>query len=219
MHYDTAANNHGLRHNPFKALAVPRPIGWIASSSKDGVHNLAPYSFFNAMGDRPPLVMFSSSGRKDSLRNIEETGEFTCSLATYDLRDQMNLSSAPVTRGVDEFALAGLTPAPSQHVKVPRVAESPAAFECKVWKVIDLPAPEGQSQTGIIGIVVGVYVDDRFIRDGLVDLGAMRPIARLGYMDYAVINAESIFSLNRPNVSADGKSAAVVPGQWDGAYR
>lgn len=219
MHYDTAANNHGLRHNPFKALAVPRPIGWIASTSKTGVHNLAPYSFFNAIGDRPPVVMFSSSGRKDSLRNIEETGEFTCSLATWELRDQMNLSSAPVVRGVDEFALAGLTPAASQMVSVPRVAESPAAFECKVWKVMDLPAAEGQTQTGVIGIVVGVYIDERYLRDGLVDLGAMRPIARLGYMDYAVVNAENIFSLKRPNVSADGRSADVAPGEWDGAYR
>lgn len=219
MHYDTAANNHGLRYNPFKALAVPRPIGWIASTSKSGIHNLAPYSFFNAMGDRPPVVMFSSSGRKDSLRNIEATGEFTCSIATWDLRDQMNLSSAPVMHGVDEFALAGLTPAASQKVGVPRVAESPAAFECKVWKVIDLPAAPGQTQTGVIGIVVAVYIDDRYLRDGLVDLGAMRPIARLGYMDYAVVNPENIFSLNRPDVSADGRGAEVVPGEWDGVYR
>ena len=219
MHYDTAANNHGLKFNPFKAIVVPRPIGWISTVSKDGVNNLAPYSFFNAMGDRPPMVVFSSSGRKDSLQNLEETGEFTCSIATYDLRDRMNLSSAPVVRGVDEFALAGLTPAPSVLVKPPRVKESPAALECKVWKMIDLPAPPGQVQTAIFGTVVSVYIDDAYLRDGLVDLAAMRPIARLGYMDYAVVNGESIFSLNRPNVSADGRSADVTPGGWDGAYR
>ena len=219
MHYDTAANNHGLRFNPFKAIAVPRPIGWISTISKDGVNNLAPYSFFNAMGDRPPIVVFSSSGRKDSLHNLEETGEFTCSIATYDLRHQMNLSSAPVARGVDEFALAGLTPAPSMLVKPPRVKESPAALECRVWKLIELPAPPGQFQTAVFGLVVSVYIDDNFIREGLVDLAAMRPIARLGYMDYAVVNSESIFSLNRPNVSADGRSAEVVPGEWDGVYR
>ena len=143
----------------------------------------------------------------------------SCARSTPRDVSKRDRPKAPVTRGVDEFALAGLTPAPSQHVKVPRVAESPAAFECKVWKVIDLPAPEGQTQTGIIGLVVGVYIDDRFIRDGLVDLGAMRPIARLGYMDYAVINAENIFSLNRPNVSANGKSAQVAAGEWDGVYR
>jgi flavin reductase (DIM6/NTAB) family NADH-FMN oxidoreductase RutF len=219
MFYDTAANNHGLRHNPFKALIVPRPIGWIASTSKEGINNLAPYSFFNAMGDRPPVVMFSSSGRKDSLRNIEERGEFTCSLSTLALRDQMNLSSAPVVRGVDEFGLAGLTPAPSRMVSVPRVAESPAAFECKVWKILDLPAAEGQTQTGVIGIVVGVYIDDQYLKDGMVDLAAMQPIARLGYMDYAVVKADNMFSLNRPNVSADGRSADVVPGEWDGTYK
>ena len=219
MHYDTAANNHGLKFNPFKAIVVPRPIGWISTVSKDGVNNLAPYSFFNAMGDRPPMVVFSSSGRKDSLQNMEETGEFTCSIATYDLRDQMNLSSAPVLRGVDEFALAGLTAAPSMMVKPPRVKESPAALECKVWKMIELPASGGQQQTAIFGTVVGVYIDDAYLRDGLVDLAAMCPIARLGYMDYSVVNGESIFSLNRPNVSQDGRSADVTPGEWDGAYR
>lgn len=219
MHYDTAANNHGLKFNPFKSLVVPRPIGWISTISKEGVNNLAPYSFFNAMGDRPPIVVFSSSGRKDSLQNLEETQEFTCSIATYDLRDQMNLSSAPVVHGVDEFALAGLTPAPSVMVKPPRVAESPAALECKVWKLVELPASKGQVQTAIFGMVVGVYINDACLRDGLVDLAAMQPIARLGYMDYAVVNRDNIFSLNRPNVSADGRSAEVVPGEWDGAYR
>ena len=104
MHYDATGRNHGLKFDPFKALAVPRPIGWIATVDRNGVPNLAPYSFFNAVSDRPPVVLFASGGHKDSLRNIEDNGEFTCSLATYDLRDQMNMSSATVAPGVDEFA-------------------------------------------------------------------------------------------------------------------
>ena len=220
MHYDTAANNHGLRFNPFKALVAPRPIGWIACVGADGSRNLAPYSFFNAVSDRPPMVMFSSSGRKDSMANIEETGEFTCSLATFDLREQMNMSSAPVRRGVDEFALAGLTPAPSRMVKAPRVAESPAAFECRLWKTIELPAPDPRHVNIVVfGHVVGVYINDDFIHDGLVDTGALRPLARLGYMDYSVVTPETMFTLNRPEVGADGNTATVKPGEWDGVYR
>ena len=219
MHYDTAANNHGLKFNPFKAIVVPRPIGWIGSVSKDGVANLAPYSFFNAMSDRPPMVVFSSSGHKDSLANIEATGEFTCSLANWDLRDQMNMSSAPVTRGVSEFTLAGLTAAPSRLIKAPRVAESPAALECKLWKTLELPQDGKHTHTLVIGLVVGVYIDDKYLKDGLLDTVAMRPIARMGYMDYAVVTPESAFTLNRPEVSADGKSAEVKAGEWDGVYR
>ena len=219
MHYDTAANNHGLKFNPFKAIVVPRPIGWIGSVSKAGVPNLAPYSFFNAMSDRPPLVVFSSSGQKDSLSNIEETGEFTCSLATWDLREQMNLSSAPVTRGVNEFNLAGLTTAASRLIKAPRVGESPAALECKVWKTLDLPTDGKHTHTLVIGLVVSVYIDDKYLKDGLLDTVAMRPIARMGYMDYAVVTPESAFTLNRPEVSGDGKRAEVKAGEWDGVYR
>ena len=219
MHYDTAANNHGLKFNPFKAIVVPRPIGWIGTVSKAGVPNLAPYSFFNAMSDRPPLVVFSSSGQKDSLSNIEETGEFTCSLATWDLREQMNLSSAPVTRGVNEFNLAGLTTAASRLIKAPRVGESPAALECKVWKTLDLPTDGKHTHTLVIGLVVSVYIDDKYLKDGLLDTVAMRPIARMGYMDYAVVTPESAFTLNRPEVSGDGKSAEVKAGEWDGVYR
>lgn len=222
MHYDAIARNHGLKFDPFKALAVPRPIGWISTVDAKGVPNLAPYSFFNAVSDRPAMVMFSTGGRKDSLRNIEATGEFTCSLSTYDLREQMNMSSAPVAPGVDEFALAGLTATASTYVKAPRVGESPAAFECRHWKSIEMPAHEdGKSEpyTVVFGLVVGIYIDDAFIRDGLVDTPAMRPLARLGYMDYAVLEPATVFSLNRPIASADGHSATLVPGPWDGVYR
>ncbi len=222
MHYDTDSNLHGLKHDPFKALAVPRPIGWVSSIGKDGSRNLAPYSFFNAVADRPPMVMFSSVGRKDSLKNIEETGEFVCSLANWDLRHEMNMSSAAVGRGVDEFALAGLEPAASKLVKAPRVARSPAAFECRHWKTIEMPANEKRpdlSNLVVFGIVVAIYIDDSFVQDGLVNTGAMRPLARLGYMDYAVVTPETMFTLNRPEVAADGKSATVNTKEWDGVYR
>jgi flavin reductase (DIM6/NTAB) family NADH-FMN oxidoreductase RutF len=222
MHYDATGRNHGLRHDPFKALVGPRPIGWVSTIGSDGVANLAPYSFFNAVSDRPPMLMFSSAGTKDSLRNIEHGGEFTCSLATWELRDAMNMSSAAVAPTVDEFRLAGLTPAASRFVASPRVAESPAAFECKVWKVQPLPGPQGPSDTGytvVFGMVVGIYIDDAYLRDGLVQTGRMKPIARLGYMDFAVVTPDSMFSLNRPVASADGLSAALVPGPWDGVYR
>ena len=201
MFYETRDNKHGLKHDPFKALCVPRPIGWISTVNKAGICNLAPYSFFNAVGERPTYVMFSSAGRKDSLSNIEDTGEFVCSLATYDLRFNMNMTSAPVAYGIDEFPIGELTAAASRLVKPPRVKESPAAFECKHWKTIDLPGLEpGKPSTYsvIFGQVVGIYIDDNFIKDGLVDTGAMRPIARLGYMDYGVVNPENVFAIDRP---------------------
>jgi flavin reductase (DIM6/NTAB) family NADH-FMN oxidoreductase RutF len=222
MHYDTETNRHGLRHDPFKALIVPRPIGWISTVDGKGVRNLAPYSFFNAISDRPPVVLFSSGGRKDSLRNIEETGEFTCSLAIWDLREQMNLSSATVAPGIDEFEVAGLEAAPSRFVKPPRVARSPAAFECRHWKTVEMPAPDSPSRptySVVFGLVVGIYIDDAYVKDGIVDAGAMRPLARLGYMDYSVVTPETIFSMNRPAVAEDGKSASVNPEAWDGVYR
>ena len=222
MHYATTARAPGLAHDPFKALAVPRPIGWIATVDAAGVPNLAPYSFFNAISDRPPMVMFSSGGTKDSLRNILANGEFTCSIASQALTDATPLSSAPVAPGINEFGLAGLDAAPSMLVKPPRVAQAPAAFECRLWKTIELPLPAGKggvAYTMVIGEVVAVYIDDRYIRDGIVDTGAMRPLARLGYMDYAVVGAESMFTLNRPTASADGQRAEVQPGPWDGVYR
>jgi flavin reductase (DIM6/NTAB) family NADH-FMN oxidoreductase RutF len=222
MHYDTFTRDHGLAHDPFKALVVPRPIGWVSSIGKDGVANLAPYSFFNAVSDRPPMLMFSSGGTKDSLRNILDTGEFTCSIATWALREAMNLSSAPVAPGVDEFVLAGLGKADSRFVRPPRVAESPAAFECRLWKTLPMPPHKpgaDPSYTAVFGQVVGIYIDDAFIQGGIVQSGAMRPLARLGYMDYSVLTPESMFTMNRPLASDDGLSAALQAGPWDGVYR
>jgi flavin reductase (DIM6/NTAB) family NADH-FMN oxidoreductase RutF len=222
MHYDATGRHHGLPHDPFKALVVPRPIGWVSTIGKDGVANLAPYSFFNAVSDRPPMLMFSSGGLKDSLRNVLDTGEFTCSIATWALRDAMNLSSAAVAAGVDEFELAGLTKAASRFVAPPRVAESPAAFECKLWHTLPMPPakPGGEpAYTVVFGRVVGIYIDDAYIKDGIVQSGEMRPLARLGYMDYSVLTPQSMFAMNRPVASADGQSASVPAGGWDGVYR
>ena len=220
MHYDANTRDHGLAHDPFKALVAPRPIGWIATLGPDGVPNLAPYSFFNAVSDRPPFVMFSSAGHKDSLRNVLATGEFSCSMANWDLRDAMNLSSAAVAPGVDEFELAGLSAAASRFIKAPRVAQAPAALECRLWRTLDLPAAgKSAPYTLVFGQVVGIYIDDRYIAEGQVQTAMMKPIARMGYMDYAVVGPDNAFTLNRPLASEDGESASVLPGPWDGVYR
>ena len=222
MHYGAIENKHGLRHDPFKALVTPRPIGWIASVSLDGICNLAPYSYFNAVSDQPHYVMFSSKNIKDSVRNIQATGEFTCSLSTWDTRDSMNASSAPVPPGVDEFPIADLTTAPSRFVKPPRVKESPAALECRYWKTIELPDVAPGSDRGhfvVIGQVVGIYIDEAYILDGLVDTGGMRPLARLGYMDYAVVTPDTVLTINRPEMNEAGEILEAQPVAWDGAFR
>lgn len=196
MIYDAVKRDHGLPIDPFKALVMPRPIGWISTISKSGIANLAPYSFFNAVSDNPPYVLFSSGPRKDSQRNAEETGEFVCSIVSWDLREAMNASSATVAPEVDEFQLAGLEKEPSRFVKPPRVKGAPAALECRYWKSVELPGgPE--NGTLVIGAVVGIYIDDKFIKDGRVDSGTMRPIARLGYSEYTV--ADTVFRMRRPS--------------------
>ena len=197
MFYEPASG-HGLPHDPFKAIVAPRPIGWISAISKAGEINLAPYSFFNGVHSRPPVVMFGSETRKDSQVFVEETGEFVCNLATWDLRDQMNQTSAPYPRGVDEMRAAGLTPAPCRLVKAPRVAESPCALECKLLNIVPLNDVDGRPLDGyvVIGQVVGVHIDERFIRNGLLDTAAMKPIARGGYHDYSVLTES--FTMKRP---------------------
>ncbi|MFO1326765.1 MAG: flavin reductase family protein [Rubrivivax sp.] len=216
MHYDHASRPAALKHDPFKALVVPRPIGWIGSVDAEGRPNLAPYSFFNGVADRPPMVMFSSAGEKDSLRNVRATGEFTCSICGWAQREAMNLSSAPLAPGVDEFAAAGLQTAPSLRVKAPRVAGAPAALECRLWQTLDLP---GGRYTVVIGEVVAIYIDDAYVRDGLVDTGAMRVVSRLGYMDYGVLEPADVFTMQRPLSSDDGQRVTPPPAQWDGQYR
>jgi flavin reductase (DIM6/NTAB) family NADH-FMN oxidoreductase RutF len=198
MFYETAKNNHGLPHDPFKAIVAPRPIGWISSLSAKGDLNLAPYSYFNGVSSKPPCVMFASEGHKDSIANIAETREFVCSLATWELREQMNATSATVSREVDEFMLAGLTAAPSKLVKPPRVAESPCALECKLVKIVNLgdEDPTLADRQIVIGKVVGIHIDEQFIKDGILDTAAMKPIARCGYRNYAVVLDQ--FEMIRP---------------------
>jgi flavin reductase (DIM6/NTAB) family NADH-FMN oxidoreductase RutF len=199
MFYEPRKNDHGLPHSPFKALVAPRPIGWVTSISAKGEINLAPYSFFNAVSDRPDMVVFSSDGYKDAISFAEETGEFVCNLATWDLRDAMNATSAALPRGTSEMDFAGLTPAPSRLVKPPRVAESPVALECKWRKTVPLEPLEGPARYQlVIGEVVGIHIDDRFIVDGIVDTAAMRPIARAGYREYFVATPETKFAMTRP---------------------
>jgi flavin reductase (DIM6/NTAB) family NADH-FMN oxidoreductase RutF len=198
MFYRTDTNAHGMRHDPFKAIVAPRPIGWISSVAKSGVPNLAPYSFFNAVAEHPHYIVIGSSGMKDSLTNVEATGEFVINLATYELREQMNISSARVAPDVDEFKLAGLTQAPSRFVKAPRVKESPAALECKLFQIVPLPDDNGDAkQWAILGRVIGVYIDDRFVIDGRVDTAAMKPIARMGYSEYTTV--ETAWRMRRPD--------------------
>jgi len=199
MFYEPAKRNHGLPHDPFKAIVAPRPIGWISSVSKSGDVNLAPYSFFNGVATFPPMVMFSSEGRKDSVENISETMEFVCSLATWDLRDAMNRTSEAVARGVNEFELAGLTAAPSQLVKPPRVAESPCALECKATDIVRMKGPDGSPRDNyvVFGEVVGIHIDERYIKNGILDASTLKPIARLGYRDYAVVT--ELFQMTRPD--------------------
>jgi flavin reductase (DIM6/NTAB) family NADH-FMN oxidoreductase RutF len=166
MFYEPAKRNHGLPHDPFKAIVAPRPIGWISSIGKSGNVNLAPYSFFNGVATFPPMVMFSSEGLKDSVANISETMEFVCNLATWDLRDAMNRTSESVARDVNEFELAGLTPALSNLVKPPRVAESPCALECKATDIVRMKGPDGSPRDNyvVFGEVVGIHIDERYIK-------------------------------------------------------
>jgi flavin reductase (DIM6/NTAB) family NADH-FMN oxidoreductase RutF len=185
-------------HDPFKALVVPRPIGWIATVSAKGELNLAPYSYFNAFSSVPPIVGFSSEGEKDSSTFAMETGEFVWSMATWLLRDQMNASAASIARGKSEFEHARLESASSRMVRPPRVAASPAAFECRVTEVVKLKDLDG-SDSGrrlVLGRVVGIHIDEHFVRAGRIDTAAMRPIARGGYDEYSVV--ERVFSMPRP---------------------
>jgi flavin reductase (DIM6/NTAB) family NADH-FMN oxidoreductase RutF len=198
MHYDPKLKDHGLPHDPFAALVVPRPIGWISTLDRGGRVNLAPYSFFNAVSGRPPFVMFASNNRKDSQRNAEESGEFVVNLATYELCEEMNATSAPVPPGVDEAALAGLAMAPSQRVKPPRVARARAALECVTTASVPIVGKDGTAHptTIVVGEVVHVFIDEELLVDGRVDFGRMQPLSRLGYLDYGLIGR--VFSMTRP---------------------
>lgn len=190
---------HGLPHDPFKAIVAPRVIGWISSRSAAGQVNLAPYSFFGAFASEPKIIGFSSEGYKDTVRNIEETGEFSWNLTSRALAEAMNRSAAPVGAQVNEFELAGLTPAPGRSVQVPCVGESPVSLECKSLQVLKLSGLDGRP-TGnwvVFGQVVGVRIRAEFLRDGMFDLKAAEPVLRAGYLgDYATIG--DMFEMLRP---------------------
>ena len=200
MFYRPEDNDHGLPHNPFKAIVSPRPIGWISTISADGVANLAPYSFFNALCDSPPMVMFASSGQKadqakgkDSLANILATREFAVNIVSYALREPMNASAASHPASTDEFEAAGLTKAAGRAIHAPHVGEAPAVLECRLFKIVDLP---GAANTMVIGEVVGVHMQDDFIVNGRFDVTRYQPLSRLGYMDYDAV--EKVFELIKP---------------------
>ena len=199
--YRPGTDDHGLPHNPFKAIVAPRPIAWVSSLGPTGIANLAPYSFFNAFADRPPMVAYGSGREKigidegkDSVRNIAATGEFVVNLVSRGLMSEMNVSAQHYPADVDEFEAAGLAKAACETVAVPRVAAAPAALECKLWQILDLPGGRDQM---VIGEVTGIHIDDTLIRDGRFDVTLFQPLARLGYRDYAAV--ETVFELTRPD--------------------
>jgi flavin reductase (DIM6/NTAB) family NADH-FMN oxidoreductase RutF len=189
--------------SPFKACVVPRPIGWISTLNAAGIPNLAPFSFFNAIGEAPPLVMFCANGEhvdggeKDSVKNARETGEFVVNLATWTLRHAVNQSSAEVSRAVDEFKLAGVTPSPSLRVRPPRVSESPVSLECVVSDIYELPFDESAERGWMVmGRVLGIHIAEEVLVDGRVSIAKLHPIARLGYREFAAL--EHVFTMARP---------------------
>lgn len=194
-------DGHGLPHNPFNAVITPRPIGWISSRSADGINNLAPYSFFNGVAYTPPQVMFASTGSKedqentkDSMANIEETGVFCVNVVAYAMRDAMNASSQTLGKDVDEFDHAGLKSVECETINCARIEGAPAALECKLTKIVDLP---GASNRVAFGEVTGVHLRDDCLKDGMFDVTTFEPLARLGYRDYSRVT--EVFSLARPD--------------------
>jgi flavin reductase (DIM6/NTAB) family NADH-FMN oxidoreductase RutF len=198
--------DHRLRYNPWKALVVPRPIGWISTQSTAGVNNLAPFSYFNSVADFPPMVMFAPIGPKpngngkDTYQNILQTQQFVVNLVNVDLAFAMNASSEHFDSDVDEFSIAGVTAAPCINVVPPRVAQAPVSLECVLVSCITLPTDKPPIQNNlVIGKVVGVHIDESIVTDGMVDISKYKPLARMGYFDYAV--TETTFSIGRPDLN------------------
>lgn len=195
------ASGHGLPHDPFKAIIAPRPIGWIASQNDKGEVNLAPYSFFNAFNNTPPIIGFASVGFKDSVRNIQKTGEFCWSLTSRELAEPMNQSSASVAPEVDEFELANLTKRPSTLVAVPHVAASPASMECKLTQIVQLSDIDGTlcDTWLVLGQVVAVHINEQFIENGTFNTAKAHSIMRAGGPgDYFSVSGEQQFYMGRP---------------------
>jgi flavin reductase (DIM6/NTAB) family NADH-FMN oxidoreductase RutF len=198
MFYDAVANKHGLPIDPIKAIVGPRPIGWISSRSATGADNLAPYSFFNIFSEQPHYIAFGSSGFKHSIANIEQTSVFAVNMATLQLREKMNATSASVAAEADEFAMAGLTKEECRLVACSRVKESPAALECRLHQILPLPDNDGVVKNWMmVGRVVGVHIEDTFIREGRVVTAEMQLIGRLGYADY--VTAAPLWRMKRPS--------------------
>ena len=210
MFYEPDKDDHGLPFNPYKSIVVPRPIGWISTIIRDGVVNLAPYSQFNNLGYDPPYVMFSANSfpgtgrRKDSVKNAIDTGEFVVNMATYELRESVNVTSQFLPPEVDEAALAGLEMVPCFIVKVPRVAASPVHLECTFHCSLALPGnAHDQVHHVVIGCVVGVHIrDDVLTPEGKLDVVRIRPLARLGYFDYTTVDSFFTMPPSGPNVKA-----------------
>jgi flavin reductase (DIM6/NTAB) family NADH-FMN oxidoreductase RutF len=200
-HYYEPRQGHGLPHDPLNAIIGPRPIGWISTRGRAGHLNLAPFSFFNAFSYKPPIIGFASSGRKDTLLNAEETGEFVWNLATRDLAEQMNTTSAAVPYETDEFELSGLTPEPSRLVAPPRVKESPVNFECKVTQIVRLQDQHGQPAQAwvVFGEVVAVHILRSLLNDGIFDTFGAKVVLRAGGpTGYAAIRPDNRFDMTRP---------------------
>jgi flavin reductase (DIM6/NTAB) family NADH-FMN oxidoreductase RutF len=203
MFYNTDENNHGLPFNPFKSCIVPRPIGWITSLDKRGNLNLAPYSYFNAVSDVPPMIIFSTTTKhhdgawKDTLKNVEETKEFVVNIATWDLQQEVNITSTDFDRGVNEIEMVQLSTVPSKLIKPPRIQDSPIHLECVYHQSVQLPVIDNKHTNRIvIAKVVGIHIKDEVIVDGKIDVTRFKPIARLGYMEYSVVDGK--FEMERP---------------------
>lgn len=189
------SDGHGLPHNPFNAIVAPRPIGWISSRGPDG-DNLAPYSFFNAVAYQPPQVMFASTGRKDSVTNIEKTRVFAVNVVEWAAREAMNATSGSYHASTDEFTLAGVAKAQCRTIDCPRVADAPATLECRVTDIVTL---RGRDNFLVLGEVTGVHLRDDCLQDGRFDVTRFHPVARGGYQDYAVVR--EVFRMVRPDES------------------
>ncbi|MBF6568559.1 MAG: flavin reductase family protein [Candidatus Binataceae bacterium] len=207
MYYEPGRTPHNLPHDPFKSCVVPRPIGWISTVDSTGQHNLAPFSQFQNVNFDPPIVLFcanqkTTGTRKDSVANAEATGEFVWNMATYALREAVNLTAQELPPEIDEFELAKLTKLPSTLVRPVRVAESPIHFECRYLQTVRLPGKGAIGTADVVfGQVIAIHIADHALReDGCIDILKLRPIARLGYYDYTSI--ESVFSMRIPGGEA-----------------
>jgi len=204
MFYETKKKNHGLKYDPFKSCIIPRPIAWITTISNNGEDNCAPYSFFNGVASDPPMVMFANNGPaiikegpKDTFSNIKDNSEFVINISTYNNKDKMNETCFPLAKGESEIDLAKLETRESKIVKPKILSESPINMECKLHQIIDLPVNNKNEYNGIIiGQVLGIHIQDDYILNGIIDVKKLKPLARLGYMDYSIL--DSFFQMNRP---------------------